>query len=139
MKSWALLLFCFLLKVYLQVNFLVNIYLFKINNRNTRKRCEICSKSTIKTTERRQWRRCCPLPWMFSTREVNHKTNRLHERGLRALLNDETSTFNDMLSKSNDTTIHVKNIQKLIIEFHKYLYRLSAPIMNKQGIKIYHR
>ena len=23
---------------------LVNIYLFKVNNRNTRKRCEICSK-----------------------------------------------------------------------------------------------
>ena len=26
-----------------------NIYLFKVNNRNTRKRCEICSKLTIKT------------------------------------------------------------------------------------------
>ena len=30
-----------------------NIYLFKVNNRSTRKRCEICSKSTIKTSERR--------------------------------------------------------------------------------------
>ena len=27
------------------------IYLFKVNNRNTRTRCEICSKLTIKTTE----------------------------------------------------------------------------------------
>ena len=71
----------------------------------------------------------CPLLWMCSTRAVNHKINRLHERGLRALLNDETSTFNDMLSKSNDATIHVKNIQKLMIEFYKYLYGLSAPIM----------
>ena len=26
-----------------------NIYLFKVNNRNIRERCEICSKSTIKT------------------------------------------------------------------------------------------
>ena len=33
-----------------------NIYLFKFNNRN-RKRCEICSKLTIKTPERHQWRR----------------------------------------------------------------------------------
>ena len=32
------------------------IYLFKVNNRNTRTRCEICSKLTIKTPERRQWR-----------------------------------------------------------------------------------
>ena len=34
------------------------IYLLKVNNRNTRKRCEICSKLTIKTPEQRQWRRC---------------------------------------------------------------------------------
>ena len=32
-----------------------NIYLFQVNNGNTRKRCEICSKLTIKTTEQRQW------------------------------------------------------------------------------------
>ena len=31
------------------------IYLFNVSNRNTRKRCEICSKLTIKTPERRQF------------------------------------------------------------------------------------
>ena len=35
------------------------IYLFKVNNRNTRARCEICSKLTINTPERRQWRFWC--------------------------------------------------------------------------------
>ena len=35
----------------------VCIYLFKVNNRSTRTRYEICSKLTIKTPERRQWRR----------------------------------------------------------------------------------
>ena len=30
-----------------------NIYVFKVNNGNTGKRCEICSKLIIKTTERR--------------------------------------------------------------------------------------
>ena len=34
----------------------VNIYLFKLNKRNTWKRCEICSKLKIKTPERRQRR-----------------------------------------------------------------------------------
>ena len=33
--------------------------------------------------------------------------------------------------KSNDTAIHVKCIQKLMIKFYKYLYGLSAPIMKK--------
>ena len=32
-------------------------YIFKVNNRNTRTRCEICSKLTIKIPERRYWRR----------------------------------------------------------------------------------
>ena len=33
------------------------ICLLKVNNRSTRTRCEICSKLTIKTPERHQWRR----------------------------------------------------------------------------------
>ena len=35
------------------------IYLLNVNNRNIRKRCEICSNSTIKVPERRHWRRSC--------------------------------------------------------------------------------
>ena len=31
--------------------YLANIYLFKVNNRSTRKRCEICSELTVKTPE----------------------------------------------------------------------------------------
>ena len=50
----------------------------------------------------------------------------LDERELRALINDETSTFNDTLSKSNDETI---NMQKLMIG--KYHYGLSAPLIKK--------
>ena len=37
--------------------FPVGIYLLKVNNKNTRTRCELCTKLTIKTPERRQWRR----------------------------------------------------------------------------------
>ena len=36
--------------------FPAGIYLIKVNNRNTRTRCKICSKLTIQTTERRQRR-----------------------------------------------------------------------------------
>ena len=34
-----------------------SVYLIEVNNRNIRKRYKICSKLTIKTPERRQWRR----------------------------------------------------------------------------------
>ena len=41
----------------LSITFSANIYLFKVNNRNTRNRREICSKLTIKTPEQCQGRR----------------------------------------------------------------------------------
>ena len=39
--------------IYTSKNFPTNIYLFRVNNSNTRKRCEICSKLTIKSPQRR--------------------------------------------------------------------------------------
>ena len=35
--------------------FTLGIYMFKVDNSNTRTRCEICSKLTIKTLKRRHW------------------------------------------------------------------------------------
>ena len=49
-SSYVSILFC-------KIMFLLNMYLFKVTNTNTKKRCEICSKLTIKTLERSQWRR----------------------------------------------------------------------------------
>ena len=40
---------------YLSKDSPANIYLLKVNNRNTKKRHEICSKLTIKTPERRHF------------------------------------------------------------------------------------
>ena len=37
--------------------FPAGIYLLKVNNRNTRTRCEVCSKLIMKTPEWRQWGR----------------------------------------------------------------------------------
>ena len=36
-------------------------YMFKVNNRNSRARCEICSKLTIKLPERHYWRHLVPV------------------------------------------------------------------------------
>ena len=56
MKDVLHLFLCFLMNnVPLVKDIPASIYLFKVNNRNTRERCEFCSKSTIKTLERRQW------------------------------------------------------------------------------------
>ena len=44
-------------------------YLFKVNNRNTRTRCEICSKLTIKIPERR--RRCSGI-FIINFEHISH-------------------------------------------------------------------
>ena len=49
---------------------LANIYLFKVNNRNSTKRCEICSKLTIKIPKRRQ--RCCSRIFIVKFEHITH-------------------------------------------------------------------
>ena len=48
----------------------MNIYLFKINNRNTRRRCETCLKLTLEIRERRQLYRSGVL--IVSFQHISH-------------------------------------------------------------------
>ena len=50
-------------------------YVFKVYNRNTRTRCEICSKLTIKTAERRQWKQTQPKSNLQKT-VMSYRANR---------------------------------------------------------------
>ena len=52
--------------VSLEKDYPVGIYIFKVNNRNTRTRCRICSKLTIKAPERRYWHKITN-PWKWTS------------------------------------------------------------------------
>ena len=67
----------------------------------------------------------CPLIWMFHSRTLNDKINKLHERALRLVYKDDTLTFQQLLQKDNSVTIHVRNNQKLAIEMYKVKNNLS--------------
>ena len=41
----------------------------------------------------------CPLVWMFHSRKMNNKINRLHERALRIAYKDHASSFESLLKK----------------------------------------
>ena len=45
-------------------------YMFKVNTRNTRARCEICSKFTIKIPQRRHWR--CFSVFFVNFEQISH-------------------------------------------------------------------
>ena len=69
-----------------------------------------------------------PLTWMFHSRTLNNKINRLHERALRLVCDDENLTFQELLDLNDSMTIHHKNIQKLAIEMFKIKNNLSSPL-----------
>ena len=72
----------------------------------------------------------CPVIWMCHSRALKNKINRLHERCLRIIYNDKTSTFNELLEKDNSVSIHYRNIQALAIEMHKVANGMSPEIVN---------
>ena len=73
----------------------------------------------------------CPVICMCHSRALNNKINTLHERCLRIIYNDNTSTFKELLGKDNSVSIHYKNIQALAIEMHKVANGMSPEIMNE--------
>ena len=70
-----------------------------------------------------------PLIWMFHSRQINHKINKLHERTLRIVYNDHFSSFEELLSKGKSVTVHQRNLQILTTEMYKLLNGLSPDIM----------
>ena len=73
----------------------------------------------------------CPLIWMFHSRTQNQKINKLHERVLRLVYNDDNLTFQQLLEKDNSVTIHDRNLQRLAIEMYKVKNNLSPlPVQN---------
>ena len=58
----------------------------------------------------------CPWVWMFHSRTLNNRINKLREKVLRLVYNDSSSSFGEFLKKYNSFTIHHQNIQKLAIE-----------------------
>ena len=72
----------------------------------------------------------CSLVWMFHSRTLNNKINRLQERALRVVYNNDSHTYQELLDLDNSVTIHHKNLQKLAIEMYQVKHNLSLPLIN---------
>ena len=54
----------------------------------------------------------CPLVWMFHSRTLNNRINKIHERALRLAYKNETFlSFGDLLKRDRSVSIHQKNLQ----------------------------
>ena len=71
----------------------------------------------------------CPLVWMFCSRKLNAKINHIHERALRIIYNDYTSSFENLLRSDKSLTVHQRNIQLVAIEMFKVKKGLNPKII----------
>ena len=73
----------------------------------------------------------CPLVWMFCSRTMNKKINHIHERALRLVYQDYTTSFEELLKKDGSLTFHHRNIHHVAIEMFRVKHNLSPPFMNE--------
>ena len=71
----------------------------------------------------------CPLIWMCHSRKLNNRINKIHERALRLVYNDDTSTFENLLIRDNTVTIHERNLQALAIELYKVINNIGPELL----------
>ena len=73
----------------------------------------------------------CPLVWYFSSSKSLQNIEKLHERALTFLYNDHTSSYNDLLSKSDRCTMLISRQRALCIKIFKTVNKLNPPFMQK--------
>ena len=66
---------------------------------------------------------------MCHSRSMNNKINRLHERSLRIVHSDKTSSFEKLLEKDGSVNIHARNLQTLATEMFNVYKNLSPSII----------
>ena len=72
---------------------------------------------------------------MFYSRRTNNKINRLHQRALRIVYDDDVSIFDQLLAMEKSFCIHHQNIQRLLIEIYKVLRDISGNISKELLVK----
>ena len=71
----------------------------------------------------------CPLVWMFCSKKMNKKINRLHERALRIVYNNYRSTYEELLREDGSLSVHHRNIHCLATEMYKVRHDLCPPFI----------
>ena len=72
----------------------------------------------------------CPLGRMFHRRQNNNRIKCLHERALRMIYDDSTSSLVSLLERDNSFSVHDCNIQQLAMEMYKIVHGLASEAIS---------
>ena len=73
----------------------------------------------------------CPLIWMFLSRALSNKINRLNKRALRIVYSDFNIRFDKFLGKNGSFSINHRNIKTSTVKIFKSLNEICPPVMNE--------
>ena len=115
-----------------------NIYSFKVNNRNSGIRCEICSKLTMKTPERRHWYFVLVFLLLTLSKKMLAGLSLFHHCQNNVIRTIETPNNNDVINDNLAAPTRKKNfpinttpfkLDSVETEFNKI--KISSPIFRR--------
>ena len=67
----------------------------------------------------------CPLVWHFCGKGATHKIEKIHERALRFIYNDNITEYTNLLEKANTTTQYLKRVRIIAQEVFKAINNIG--------------
>ena len=93
------------------LNDIINKASFKVNALSRIVPCRsLCKKKILMNSFFNSQFSYCPLIWMFHSRIMNNKINRLHERYMRLIYGDKTSSFEELLDQDKSVWMRTSNL-----------------------------
>ena len=71
----------------------------------------------------------CPLVWHFCGKENSEKLEKINYRALRILYRDFTSSYEQLLSRSDTTTVEKSRLRSMTLEVFKCIKSLGPPCL----------
>ena len=72
----------------------------------------------------------CPLVWHFCGKVNNSKLEKIHERALKIIYKDYDSSYEELISKSNSSTLLKSRIRLILCEVFKSIHRMNPPCIS---------
>jgi len=76
----------------------------------------------------------CPIVWNFCGKKNIRCMEKLQERALRMVYNDQISTYEELLTRSNLKSLHVRNMKAIALQVFKCINSLGPKYLHDMFI-----